>query len=67
MNRDNFLKQKRTKFVQLTDTNPQKAALELHEMATALGNCKKMSDKIFALSQIFCVSESTIEKEFYGR
>jgi len=66
MNRDTFLKQKRTKFVQLTDTNPQKAASELRELADALANCKKTNDKIFALSQIFCVSESTIEKDLYA-
>ena len=66
MNRNEFLKQKRTKFVQLADVDIEKASKELAEMAVALTNCKKTSDKIFALSQIFCVSESTIEKDLYA-
>ena len=66
MNRNDLLKERRAKFIQLTDSDPIKASIELREMAAALANCKKTNDKIFALSQIFCVSESTIEKDLYG-
>lgn len=66
MNRNSTLKSKRAKFIKLTDINPKEAAKELSEVADALGRCTSHRDKIFALSQIFCVSESTIENDLYG-
>lgn len=66
MNRDLQLKNRRKKFVKLADADINKASDELFEIAKALKNCSRTSDKIFALSQIFCVSESTIEKDLYS-
>ena len=66
MNRSETLLNKRKKFVKLMINEPQKASKQLLEEAKALENCKNINDAIFALSQIFCVSEATITKDLYG-
>ena len=65
MNRNPELRKKRKDFARLAISNPESAANELHELASSLKKCKKHQDILFALSQIFCVSESTIEKDLY--
>lgn len=65
MQRNPELVKKRAMFVKLTIESPEKAVKELHELANALLNCKHTEDKLFALSQIFCVSEQTVEKDLY--
>ncbi len=57
------LKNKRAKFVQLAVKDKSKAAKDLREIAYALGYARKKSDVIYALSQIFCVSEKTIKRD----
>ncbi len=57
------LKKKRAKFVQLAIKDKSKAAKDLREIAYGLGYARKKSDVIYALSQIFCVSESTIRRD----
>lgn len=66
MNRNESLLTKRKKFVKLANENPQKASELLQQEALALNKCKNTSDVLFALSQIFCVSEATITKDLYG-
>jgi hypothetical protein len=56
-------KEKRSKFVRTAIQDPGKAARELTEMAKGLENCKNTSDIIFALCEIFCVSERTIFRD----
>lgn len=56
-------KSKRAKFVQMAIQDPERAAKELRYMAEGLGNCKNTSDIIFALEEIFCVSERTIFRD----
>lgn len=63
MIRDEYLKNKRKEFVKLCIQDNEKAAQELHNLADALSKCNKMRDQVFALSQIFCVSEVTIERD----
>lgn len=66
MNQNPYLKNKRASFIKLVIKDTNKASNKLIEEAQAMKNCKTKQDKIFALSQIFCVSESTIEKNLYS-
>jgi len=63
MERDKKLTDKRAKFVQLAVNNKSKAAKDLREIAYSLGYARKEDDIIYALSQIFCVSTKTIERD----
>jgi hypothetical protein len=66
MNRNETLLNKRKRFVKLASESPQKASELLEQEALALRKCKNTNDLIFALSQIFCVSEATITKDLYA-
>lgn len=66
MNRNPYLKGKRKKFIKLCDTDIKAAAKELREQAEALEKLDRTRDKVFALSQIFFISESTVEKDLYS-
>lgn len=57
-------KDNRERLVKLAIQSPEKAAAELKAMAAALSECKSTSDTVFALSEIFCVSEVTIYRDF---
>lgn len=66
MNRNIYLKNKRAEFIKLCDSDIKKAAKEMRDAADALENCRTTADKIFAMSQILFISESTIEKDLYN-
>ena len=53
----------RVEFVKLAIKDPKKAAKNLNELAEGLGNTKSMNDTVFALTQIFGVSEKTIMRD----
>lgn len=63
MERNKTLREKRASFAKLAINNKSKAAKELREQGYALGYAKNNSDIIYALSQIFCVSERTIMRD----
>ena len=66
MNRDLQLKNKRKKIIKLAIDNPKLAINQINDEVQALSNCNTKMDLIFALSQFFCISESTVEKDYYG-
>lgn len=51
---------KRAEFCKLAMTDTKQAAEKLRVMAKGLDNCKNTGDIIFALEEIFLVSERTI-------
>jgi len=59
LKRDKYIK-KRSEFCQLALRDNKEAAKELHSMAKGLENCRNTSDVIFALQNVFAVSERTI-------
>lgn len=59
MNRDKYI-EKRSGFCKRAYENPSKAARELRIISQGLKNCRTTNDIVFALSEIFCVSERTI-------
>ena len=59
MQRDKYIEQRR-KFCKLALRDSKKAADELRGMAKGLENCRNTSDIVFALANIFCVSERTV-------
>ena len=61
--RSKKLIKKRAYFVKLAMNDKSKAARELREIAYSLGYAKTKPDIIYALSQIFCVSERTIKRD----
>lgn len=63
MIRDKKLQKKRKRFVKLAANDPRKAARHLRDLSFSLGETKTHKDVIFALSQIFCVSEKTIMRD----
>ena len=63
MQRDKTLLKQRANLVQLAITDHKKAAEKLREMATGLENTRNTSDVVYALTQIFCVSERTILRD----
>lgn len=54
---------KRIRFVQLAITDKKKAADELRAIADGLENTKKTVDTIYALSQLFSISDRTIWRD----
>lgn len=63
MRRDIELKKIRIRFVQKAVNNPKEAEKELIQIAKGLGNTKNMSDTVYALTQIFGVSQKTIMRD----
>ena len=63
MRRNKKLSEQRASFVKLAMEDKSKAARELRETAYSLGYARTQSDIIYALSQIFCVSEKTIKRD----
>ena len=53
MKRSKTKLEKRKEFVKLAINHPEKAAEKLRGQARGLANCKKTSDVIYALSEIF--------------
>lgn len=63
MKRNKKLQKNRINFVKLAINDKKKAAKELKELAKGLENTKNVSDTIYALTQIFGVSERTILRD----
>jgi hypothetical protein len=63
MNREIEKKNNRVRFVNVAINDPKKAATKLRQMANGLSNCENTSDVIYALSEIFAVSERTILRD----
>jgi hypothetical protein len=59
MQRDKYIKQ-RSQFCKLALKDSKQAASRLRDMAAGLENCRTTSDTIYALCNIFAVSERTI-------
>lgn len=53
----------RKKIVKESIEDPKKGADRLRVLADALENCKGINDTVYALSEIFCVSEKTILRD----
>ena len=60
--RDKYIEQ-RSKFCKLALTDKKKAADQLRDLASGLENCRNTSDTIYALCNIFAVSEDTISRD----
>lgn len=63
MKRNKELLNIRVSLVKTAINNPKEAAKKLHELAEGLSNTKTASDTVFALSNIFGVSERTILRD----
>ena len=63
MRRNKNLKKLRIDFVKLSVNNPKEGGKKLKELAKGLENTKTMSDTVYALTQIFGVSEKTIMRD----
>jgi len=63
MNKNSKLLKQRVDFNQTAITDPKKAANKLRSLAYSLEKTKNTSDVIFALSQIFCISERTVMRD----
>ncbi len=63
MLRNQKLRQKRINFIKLAVKDKKKAAKQLRLMAKGLENTKNFSDTIYALTQIFGISERTIFRD----
>lgn len=59
-------KKSREKLVQLAFKDNKEAADQIRCLADGLENCKNTSDIIFALTEIFCVSEATVFRDLKG-
>lgn len=62
MQRDRYISQ-RSEFCKLALNDKKKAAARLRDMATGLENCRTTSDTIYALCNIFAVSERTVIRD----
>lgn len=63
MKRNKDLRLNRIKLVQVAFNDPKKGAKILEDLAKGLANTKTAKDTVFALSQIFGVSEKTILRD----
>ena len=63
MKRNKKLKKLRIIFVKLSVNNPKEGGKRLRELAKALENTKNITDTVYALTQIFGVSEKTIMRD----
>lgn len=63
MNKSDKQLKRRAKFVQKAIKSPKSAARELRDISFSLGETKNTTDTIYALSELFCVSETTILRD----
>lgn len=63
MIRNKKLIKTRVAFNQAAITDPKAAAIRLRSIADSLEETRNFSDTIYALSQLFCVSERTIIRD----
>lgn len=63
MKRSKQLKKLRIGFVKESIEDPKKGAQKLRDLANGLENAKNISDTVYALTQIFGVSERTIFRD----
>lgn len=64
--RDKYIEQ-RQKFAKLALNDNKKAAEQLRGMAKGLENCRNTSDVIYALMNIFCISERTVFNDLIAK
>lgn len=64
--REKYIEQ-RQRFAKLALTDSKKAADELRGMAKGLENCRNTSDVVYALMNIFCISERTVFNDLISK